>query len=167
MYLGVDLFEFIQLGLHWSFWMCQWMLYIKFGKSLTIILQILFVLVSLFFWGELPIMHVLVCFIMFHWVPKFCFFSPILLSFSFSNWIVLINFFSHPLITFSQVKSAFETLSWNVHFSYWIFLTPDFVFVNFLKMILNLLIFSVWWHVILILFFSSLCVIFFILLIYF
>lgn len=59
MCLGVDLFEFIPLGIELALWMCRLMFFIKLAKFWSLLFPIFFSFSS--FSSGIPIMHMLVC----------------------------------------------------------------------------------------------------------
>ena len=60
MYFTEDFIKFILLGVHWLFWMCRLMLFIKLGRFQPLFLQIFFLLLSFSPSGP-PIMHIFIC----------------------------------------------------------------------------------------------------------
>lgn len=151
MYLDVDLFEFVQLGLYWSSWMCRWMFFIELWKFWPLFLQIISVSVSS---GTTFVMHILICLIVSHSSLRFCsFFFILFLSQTRSSQLTYHHV--HWLFFSATSNLSLRSSSDMFNFSCWTSYLQNFYLVIFLKWFLCLYSYSVWWDVILRLSFSS------------
>lgn len=90
MYLGVELFEFIQSVGHWATSMCRLTFFTRFWKFLTIFFSVLFY----FFPFGTPIAYLSICRLNFHislgiWFFLNCFFRPVNLTWPLSSNLLI------------------------------------------------------------------------------
>lgn len=105
MYLNLDLFEFILLGVCWASWIYRFMSFIKLGEfSSFVCSNILSVPFSLTAPSGIPVMHIVVC-LMFRRSLMLCSFVFIFFSFFSSECLIPIVLCSYSLILSSTYSN--------------------------------------------------------------